>query len=68
MGGACRYDQHPLSEIPQRDDELFDVVDANDQVIGQEKRAVVHRKKLLHRAVHAHSINVARYFSRRGPD
>ena len=54
----CRcYDQHPLSEIPQRDDELFDVVDANDQVIGQEKRAVVHRKKLLHRAVHVFILN-----------
>jgi isopentenyldiphosphate isomerase len=33
-------------------DELFDVVDANDRVIGQEKRGVVHATGLLHRAVH----------------
>ena len=52
-----RYDSHPLSEIPQRDDELFDVVDEKDQVIGQEQRAVVHEKKLLHRAVHVFILN-----------
>jgi isopentenyl-diphosphate delta-isomerase len=33
-------------------DELFDVVDANDAVIRTERRAVVHRDGLLHRAVH----------------
>jgi len=54
----CRcYDSHPLSEIPQRDDELFDVVDERDQVIGQEQRSVVHEKKLLHRAVHVFILN-----------
>ncbi|MDG2487592.1 MAG: 16S rRNA (adenine(1518)-N(6)/adenine(1519)-N(6))-dimethyltransferase RsmA [Roseibacillus sp.] len=56
--GLCRcYDSHPLSEIPQRDDELFDVVDERDQVIGQERRSVVHEKKLLHRAVHVFILN-----------
>ncbi|MCE0483805.1 MAG: NUDIX domain-containing protein [Methylacidiphilales bacterium] len=33
-------------------DELFDVVDRNDAVIGQATRAEVHAKGLLHRAVH----------------
>jgi len=33
-------------------DELFDVCDADDQVIGQETRSVVHAQNLLHRAVH----------------
>lgn len=33
-------------------EELFDVCDADDQVIGQERRSVVHREGLLHRAVH----------------
>jgi isopentenyl-diphosphate Delta-isomerase len=32
-------------------DELFDVVDANDVVIGQAVRGEVHARKLLHRAV-----------------
>lgn len=46
------YDDHPLKDIPQRDDELFDVVDENDQVLRQEQRSVVHAENLLHRAVH----------------
>lgn len=33
-------------------DEMFDVVDADDRVIGQAPRAEVHARKLLHRAVH----------------
>jgi 16S rRNA (adenine1518-N6/adenine1519-N6)-dimethyltransferase len=33
-------------------DELFDVVDAEDRVIGVGRRADVHAKGLLHRAVH----------------
>jgi isopentenyl-diphosphate delta-isomerase type 1 len=33
-------------------DELFDVVDASDQVIGQAPRREVHARNLLHRAVH----------------
>lgn len=38
--------------VAQSPDELFDVVDGNDRVIGQATRAEVHRKKLFHRAVH----------------
>ena len=33
--------------------DLFDVVDRSDNVLRQESRAVAHREKLLHRAVHA---------------
>ena len=33
-------------------EELFDVCDADDRVIGQERRSIVHAKGLLHRAVH----------------
>lgn len=40
------------SAAAQDPGELFDVVDENDRVVGQATRAEVHRKKLLHRAVH----------------
>src|SRR5262245_27842217 len=33
-------------------EEFFDVVDAEDRVIGRESRKEVHRRGLLHRAVH----------------
>ena len=33
-------------------DAWFDVVDAEDRVVRQEKRSVVHREGLLHRAIH----------------
>lgn len=38
--------------LAQRADELFDVVDEHDQVIGRERRDEVHARKLRHRAVH----------------
>ncbi|MBS0262377.1 MAG: NUDIX domain-containing protein [Planctomycetes bacterium] len=38
-------------------EEIFDVVDEHDQVIGQAPRSVVHAKKLLHRAVHILVLN-----------
>jgi isopentenyldiphosphate isomerase len=37
---------------PTRSEEIFDVVDEADRVIGAEPRAVVHARKLRHRAVH----------------
>lgn len=46
------YDQHPLAAIAQKDDEIFDVVDADDEIVGQATRREVHEKNLLHRAVH----------------
>lgn len=36
----------------QCDDEIFDIVDDGDNVIGQSTRGKVHRTGLLHRAVH----------------
>lgn len=36
----------------QSEDELFDVVDERDRVVGQARRAEVHARRLLHRAVH----------------
>jgi len=46
------YDRNPLAQNPQRDDEIFDVVDAANRVTGQATRAEVHGRGLLHRAVH----------------
>lgn len=37
---------------PQNDDEMFDVVDENNNVIGIKSRGVVHKNNLLHRAAH----------------
>lgn len=37
--------------------ELFDVVDPDDNVVRVEERAVVHREKLFHRAVHVFVFN-----------
>ena len=39
--------------------DIFDVVDRSDKVLRQELRAVVHREKLLHRAVHVFVFNKA---------
>ncbi len=39
-------------EVGQSTDEIFDIVDAHDQVIGQGRRGVIHRDGLKHRAVH----------------
>ncbi len=49
----------PLSELPVQDPELFDVVDAEDTVLRSEMRSVVHRDKLMHRAVHVFVFNAA---------
>jgi 16S rRNA (adenine1518-N6/adenine1519-N6)-dimethyltransferase len=38
-------------------EELFDITDEHDQVIGQLPRSEVHRQKLLHRAVHVFLFN-----------
>jgi len=45
-------DRHPLRDHPQSGDELFEVVDDADQVIGCRRRAEVHAHGLKHRAVH----------------
>jgi isopentenyl-diphosphate delta-isomerase type 1 len=40
-------------------EEIFDVVDESDQVVGRETRREVHRRGLLHRAVHILVFNAA---------
>jgi isopentenyl-diphosphate delta-isomerase type 1 len=42
-----------------KEDEVFELVDENDQVIGREHRGIVHRQGLLHRAVYAWVFNPA---------
>jgi isopentenyl-diphosphate delta-isomerase len=42
--------------------ELFDVVDAEDRIIGQAPRHEVHARRLLHRAVHVLIHNAAGHF------
>lgn len=39
-------------EVGQSPDEVFDVVDERDEVVGREYRRVIHRLGLLHRAIH----------------
>lgn len=57
VGLARFYDEHPLRDVPQRGDEIFDVVDDSDAVVGQATRREVHERKLLHRAVHVFVVN-----------
>jgi len=40
-------------------EEFFDVVDADDRVVGRERRSEVHRRELFHRAVHVFVFNRA---------
>ncbi|MDB4353916.1 16S rRNA (adenine(1518)-N(6)/adenine(1519)-N(6))-dimethyltransferase RsmA [Akkermansiaceae bacterium] len=44
-------------EEGQGDDEMLDVVDENDEVIRAERRDVIHREDLTHRAVHVFALN-----------
>lgn len=46
------YDPHPLAAIPQKDEELLDVVDETNKVLRQETRKTIHDTNLIHRAVH----------------
>ena len=51
------FDPHPLKDLPQNAEEIFDVVDANDEVTGTATRGEVHARALLHRAVHVFVFN-----------
>jgi len=51
------YDAHPLGDNPQKDDELFDVVDENDVPTSTATRVRVHAENLIHRAVHVFVLN-----------
>lgn len=44
-------------EEGQRDDEILAVVDDDDLVIGSERRDIIHRDGLKHRAVHIFALN-----------
>ncbi|MEM9480164.1 MAG: 16S rRNA (adenine(1518)-N(6)/adenine(1519)-N(6))-dimethyltransferase RsmA [Verrucomicrobiota bacterium] len=46
------FDSHPLKDHAQKDDELFDVVDENNEVVAQKPRHEVHAEGLRHRAIH----------------
>ena len=49
----------PIDNYPGKVlEDVFDVVNAKDEVIGTEKRSVVHRKQLMHRAIHVFVFNV----------
>ncbi len=54
---ARLYDDHPLRDVPQKGDEIFDVVDDGDEITGQATRREVHGENLLHRAVHVFVVN-----------
>jgi 16S rRNA (adenine1518-N6/adenine1519-N6)-dimethyltransferase len=54
------YDTHPLKDIPQKGSEILDLVNADDEVIGQSTRAEIHAQNLLHRAVHTFVFNKRR--------
>ncbi len=47
----------PLCYDPTMPQDIFDVVDERDQVIGQAPRAEVHARRLMHRAVHVFLFN-----------
>lgn len=56
--GLARWaDDHPLKDIPQKDHELFDVVDEHDNVVRQATRREVHENDWLHRAIHVFVFN-----------
>jgi 16S rRNA (adenine1518-N6/adenine1519-N6)-dimethyltransferase len=54
-------DDHPQKEQhqPGAVEDIFDVVDEDDEVIGQERRSTVHAEELKHRAVHIFVFNRA---------
>ena len=54
-----QYDENPLKALPQNSEEIFDVVDMNDEVTGQATRGEVHAQGLVHRAVHIFVFNPA---------
>lgn len=49
--------RHGTVDAGQKASEIFDVVDENNEVIGQRTRGEVHAEKLLHRAVHIFVVN-----------
>lgn len=54
---AVAADPHPLAGHAQHADEVFDVVDDANRVVGTARRADVHARGLRHRAVHVFVFN-----------
>ena len=54
---ARHYEQRHEADAGQKASEMFDVVNERNEVIGQLTRGEVHKRKLLHRAVHIFVIN-----------
>ena len=54
---ARLYEGRHEEDRGQKASEIFDVVNERNEVIGQAPRGEVHRKKLLHRAVHIFVFN-----------
>lgn len=48
-----------FTELVRRSEEIFDVVNGADRVIGRLPRSVVHRRKLFHRSVHGIVLDVS---------
>ena len=46
-----------MTKLPHVQDEIYDVVDKMDQVIGQATRREIHKKNLLHRSIHIFVFN-----------
>jgi isopentenyl-diphosphate Delta-isomerase len=46
-----------MPKLPHVQDEIYDVVDKMDKVIGQATRREIHQKKLLHRSIHIFVFN-----------
>ena len=46
-----------MNVFPAEDDELLPIIDDHGDVIGREKRSVIHRKGLMHLSVHAMIFN-----------
>ena len=46
-----------VSYSDKGNEELFDVVNSEDMVVGIEKRSIVHHKHLMHRAIHVFVFN-----------
>jgi isopentenyl-diphosphate Delta-isomerase len=46
-----------MIKLPHVQDEIYDVVDKMDQVIGQATRREIHKKNLLHRSIHIFVFN-----------
>ncbi|MHB1079341.1 MAG: 16S rRNA (adenine(1518)-N(6)/adenine(1519)-N(6))-dimethyltransferase RsmA [Prosthecobacter sp.] len=54
---ARHYEQRHEADAGQKASEMFDVVNERNEVIEQLTRGEVHKRKLLHRAVHIFVIN-----------